>query len=183
MTETTNLTTIEGLEAEISSLEDRRDQALVGVQEAQRRISEIDTERSSIALAVFEGDPDATEQASELDKEAERLARHVRVAREAAEQLGESIAERKEVLTKALQDLSREEYAEIADKRERVFREAVVKLTDIKQLFDTHVDLHSASLGPANRTGDTDLAGRINRENPRNRIGRLVHDQLRDFLR
>lgn len=175
--------TVEELEQELASLEHRRDQALQGAEENSRRLEEIGRERYSIATKVFEGDPDATEQMGRLEKDSERLVRHTRLARQAAEQREEDIAAAKEELTKAQQAQAREEYEEMAAEEQRAYKVFVEKLAEAKRAADEHVRLHAEGLGPANRIGDTDLARRIAGQNPRNKIGRKVHDKFREYLR
>ncbi len=121
---------VERLEAEIDDLSLRRREALARIRSAEARFEELEERRASISPKVFSGDEGARGELEDLEDEHDALARSVRVAKSAVPEFDKMIAEARERLAEAREQVHREkadelyrQSAELDPKRDELARQ------------------------------------------------------------
>ncbi|MDP9480483.1 MAG: hypothetical protein M3R38_33285 [Actinomycetota bacterium] len=121
---------VERLEAEIDELSRRRGEALARIRSAEERFEALEERRAALSPKVFSGHVEARGELEDLEDEHDALARSVRVAKSAVPEFDKMIAEAKERLAEAREQVHREkadalyrQSAELDPKRDELARQ------------------------------------------------------------
>ncbi len=121
---------VERLEAEIDELSRRRGEAVAQIRHAEERFEELEERRSALSPKTFSGDKEAAAELEQVEDEHDRIARSSRVARSAVPEFDKMIAEARERLAEAREQVHREkanalyrQSAELDPKRDELARQ------------------------------------------------------------
>lgn len=89
------MSTAELIDAEIERLEEQRDEALTQAEDSERKLEGMDERRIALAPSAFTGNEVADRELLTLEREAGRLSRKARQARNTASELGQLVEEAK----------------------------------------------------------------------------------------
>ena len=170
--------TVEGISNEIERLEAQHEDALVQLEDVERKLEELNERRIELAPAAFTGDEVADRNLMVLEGEASKLFRGARLARNAAKEFEHRLETARKRLAKERRRLARERFEELALERYELGVEAEKAVSTLLELLERYEPIHSEQVACARGFEDDILT-----KNPlRALIRAWLASRLREYL-
>ncbi len=134
---------VEAIEAEEAQLAGQLAEAQRSVRAAEQRLHAIDERTAAIASRSFSGDAEAQQEVEDIEEEAVRLTRSLKVARAAAEDFGRMLKEAKGRLREAELQVHQERVAELSRQRAALDPERDELAKRLFEVLDQQSRLHA----------------------------------------
>jgi chromosome segregation ATPase len=173
--------TIGDIEAELSTLQDRHEQATSGVEQARARLDEIGRRRGEIASSAYFGDAPAVEELKTIDTETDELVRVVALAQDAAAALGADIADAKERLASERHRSSSEQVAQLRAERQAIREQALKAADELLAVLAEDKSLHEKMISAVQNGGNAATLENLARNHDEAALHRELGTKLRAY--